>query len=108
LIKKKIQSNNVQNFFQPCSVRDFQESLVDFFKKNKELFLVNCSQDPKLSFSYPDDKNKTWNLTVFENDKKNIYNFYEKYFNIVSSENAKYTNTNEKLLSFLYTYGIKY
>lgn len=106
--KKKIQFNNVQNFFQPCSVRDFQESLVDFFKKNKELFLVNCSQDPKLSFSYPDDKNKTWNLTVFENDKKNIYNFYEKYFNILSSENAKYTNTNEKLLSFLYTYGIKY
>jgi hypothetical protein len=106
--KKKMQTNNVQNFYQTCSVKDFQESLVDFFKENKELFLVNCSQDPKLSFSYPDDKKKTWNLTVFENDKKNIYNFYEKYFNIESSKNSKYINKNDNLLSFLYTYGIKY
>ena len=35
---------------------------------------------PKTSFSYPDDKNKQWILTVFENQNIYRYDLYNKYF----------------------------
>ena len=76
------------------------------FEEKKNIFSVNCSNEAKTSFSYPDDKNKKWILTVFENQNIYRYNLYNKYFGNTSY--LKMNNENkERLIQFLDTYGIK-
>jgi hypothetical protein len=110
IIKQKsledLKSNNFTNIYNPCSFRDFQKSLLVHFAEKKNIFSVNCSNEPKTSFSYPDDNNKKWILTVFENQNIYRYNLYNKYFDDISD--LKMNNENrEKLIQFLDNYGIK-
>ena len=110
IIKKKdredLKLSSSPNINRPCSFIDFQKSLITYFKNKKEIFSVNCSNEAKTSFSYPDDKNKQWILTVFEN--KNIYRYdlYNKYFGDKNDDSLKYQNK-ENLLKFLDMYSIK-
>ena len=90
----------------PCSFMDFQKSLITYFKNKKELFSVNCSDEAKTSFSYPDDKNKQWILTVFENQNIYRYDLYNKYFGDKNDDSLKYINK-KKLSKYLNMYSIK-
>ena len=105
--KKNLKLITSHDNFRPCTVIDFQKSLLMFFKEKKELFTVNCSNTPKTSFSYPDDKNKVWLLTVFEKDNIYTYDFYDQYFNDKNNNISKYKKQ-ENLLKFLEMYSIKY
>ena len=84
IIKKKslkdLKSDNFKDIYRPCSFKDFQKSLMVHFVEKKNIFSVNCSNDSKTSFSYPDDKNKKWILSVFENQNIYRYDLYDKYF----------------------------
>ena len=110
IIKKKdredLKLSSSPNIYRPCSFIDFQKSLITYFKNKKELFSVNCSNEAKTSFSYPDDKNKQWILTVFENHNIYRYDLYNKYFGDTNDYELKYQNK-ENLLKFLDMYSIK-
>jgi hypothetical protein len=108
--KKKAYENlklsNSPNIHRPCSFMDFQKSLINYFKDKKELFSVNCSNEAKTSFSYPDDKNKQWILTVFENENIYRYDLYNKFFD--DTNDYLLNDKNKKnLLKFLEMYSIK-
>ena len=110
IIKKKAYENlklsNSPNIHRPCSFMDFQKSLINYFKDKKELFSVNCSNEAKTSFSYPDDKNKQWILTVFENQNIYRYDLYNKFFD--DTNDYLLNDKNKKnLLKFLEMYSIK-
>lgn len=110
IIKKKdredLKLSSSPNIYRPCSFIDFQKSLITYFKNKKEIFSVNCSNEAKTSFSYPDDKNKQWILTVFENQNIYRYDLYNKYFGDTNDYELKYQNK-ENLLRFLDMYSIK-
>ena len=110
IIKKKAYENlklsNSPNIHRPCSFMDFQKSLINHFKDKKELFSVNCSNEAKTSFSYPDDKNKQWILTVFENENIYRYDLYNKFFD--DTNDYLLNDKNKKnLFKFLEMYSIK-
>jgi hypothetical protein len=103
----KLQLSNVENYFKPCSVFDFKNSLVNFFETKKELFSLTCSADPKTSFSLADDKKKEWILSVFEKNNLKTYNLYNIYFGNEKDNKVKYFNKNN-ISEFINSYGIKY
>ena len=79
---------------------------MDHFAKKKNIFSVSCSNEAKTSFSYPDDNNKKWILTVFEDQNIYRYDLYNKYFGDRSDLKINDENK-EKLIKFLENYGIK-
>ena len=93
--------------YNPCSFRDFQKSLLAYFKNKKEFFSVNCSNEAKTSLSLPDhSSNKEWILSVFENQNVYRYNIYDKYFD--DNNNLQFNNeTEENLIKFLKMYNLK-
>ena len=104
--KKKLNIKNEYNNYQPCSIIDMQNSLLDYYKKSKFSFSIECSKIKKTSFSYPDHKKKTWMLTIYDGERKSLYNFYHQYFN----KNYKIISSERKLKyfsSFIDMYGIK-
>jgi hypothetical protein len=104
--KKKSKFKNVYNNYQPCSIIDMQNSLLDYYEKSKFSFSLECSKIKKTSFSYPDDKKKTWMLTIYDGERKSLYNFYNQYFN----KNYKIIPPDRELKyfsSFKDEYGIK-
>ena len=110
IIKQKsledLKLTNFTDIYRPCSFKDFQKSLMVHFAEKKNIFSVNCSNEAKTSFSYPDDNNKKWILTVFENQNIYRYDLYNKYFG--DKSDLKINNENkEKLIQFLDMYSIK-
>ncbi len=110
IIKKKslkdLKSDNFKDIYRPCSFKDFQKSLLVHFAEKKNIFSVNCSNESKTSFSYPDDKNKKWILSVFENQNIYRYDLYDKYFG--DKNDLKINDENkEKLTKFLEMHSIK-
>jgi hypothetical protein len=104
--KKKLNIKNEYNNYQPCSIIDMQNSLLDYYQKSKFPFSLECSKIKKTSFSYPDHKKKTWMLTIYDGERKSLYNFYHQYFN----KNYKIISSDRKLKdfsSFIDMYGIK-
>ena len=93
IIKKKnpkdLQLINFTNMHKPCSFRDFQKSLLAYFKNKKNFFSVNCSNEAKTSLSLPDYYNKEWMLSVFDNQNVYRYNIFNKY---LSDDNNFYNN----------------
>jgi hypothetical protein len=108
IVKKKIKEtahlNNLYNYYQPCSVTDFQNSLLDYFEKKKNLLFVECTKNSKTSLTLPDHNKKKWVLTVYNGSKINTYNLYEQYFN---KKNQKiFNNLNKDIESLLRQYSI--
>jgi hypothetical protein len=100
---KLINSTNIHN---PCSFRDFQKSLLVYFKNKKNFFSVNCSNEAKTSLSLPDYSNKEWILSVFDNQNVYKYNIFNKYFK--NDNNLQFNNETEKnLIKFLKMYNLK-
>jgi len=110
IIKKKNPKDskliNFTNMYKPCSLRDFQKSLLAYFKNQKKIFSVNCSNEAKTSLSLPDYINKKWILSVFDNQNVYTYNIFDKYFEDVN--NSQFNNeTKQNLIKFLTTYNLK-
>tara|TARA_B110000483_G_C18177858_1_gene535729 strand:- start:652 stop:2340 length:1689 start_codon:yes stop_codon:yes gene_type:complete len=110
IIKKKSPKDlkliNFTNMYNPCSFRDFQKSLLAYFKNKKNFFSVNCSNEAKTSLSLPDHSNKEWILSVFDNQNVYRYNIYDKYFD--DNNNLQFNNeTEENLIKFLKMYNLK-
>ena len=73
----EIKENNLNN----CTIYDFKNSLLDFYKNNNNIFTVSCNIEKKYSFSLPSTDNKYWWLSVFNGNQVNQYNLYSQDIN---------------------------
>ncbi len=110
IVKKKYPKDlkliNFANTRNPCSVRDFQKSLLSYFENKKIFFSVNCSNEAKPSLSWPDYSNKEWILSVFDNQNVYRYDIFDKYLD--DDNNTQFDNeTDKNLIKFLKMYNLK-